>query len=121
MTDRFADADAILDGRLVADGHGPAERPLGQQAQDSARVLHAADDEGRNAFLSTMKHGDAVEGGTVFDPAALFQQGVIVGIAAVQIAGVAWAEWLLQAKELPAINLGIARAAAARIIAGGHE
>lgn len=118
---RFDDADAILDGRLVADGHGPAGRPLGQQAQDSARVLHAMDDEGRNAFLAAMRHGDPVDGGTVFDPASHFQQGVLVGIAAAQIAGLAWAEWVLLAKELPAINLGIARAAASRIIAGGHE
>lgn len=121
MTDRFADADAILDGRLAADGLGETYRPFGEQCQDVARVLHSMEDEGRDAFLAMVKHGDPVAGGRAIEPAALFQQGVIVGLAAAQIAGIAWAEWLLLAKELPAINLGIARAAAARIIAGGHE
>lgn len=116
---RFDDADAIFDARLAVEGVA-SDRPS-ETSQDIDRVLHAIGDEGKTAFLAAVMYGDPVSGSKVVNPAELFGQGFLVGVAAVQISGVAWAEWLLTAKEIPAINLGVSRAAACRIIAGGHE
>jgi hypothetical protein len=110
---RLDDADRLLDLSMKSGGQEPPVRPMGRCADFDA-VMACAGMEG-----DAVARALAVAAGGHFALAEVFIAGMIVGLAAAQSEGLAWAEWALD--EAPLINVGIARSCARRIVAGWTE